>query len=1293
MSESIETTTAVSFESSQSTPSIREVLEQRDRQAKKERLDFLENAAKSLLTEDEIQECMDNGDMDYSKLEETLKEKGEEETAVELINAVLRMQEEQDESDLRFLSTRLTSLVHCGDLQGKKTKKDKEVLVSLRETRELAWERKGYHRQELEFIGAGIKAYNGGIYALKTVKKNTEERTKHGNTELVERYFVTKALPRLKATTPSVHELPEIIGIKSALGGENYINVMPVDSIGDAEGRKKTPKTILMTTYTSMFFNKAEKLDAEAPQKRVVLYFDRDETRQDITKMSNEEKQAFYADEIKEVVGVFEEFWGVKPYQIHLSRNGYHIVCPISEAIGYNDKGLEHALKIASSNPDVASILKKGQEDLRSLFGSRESNELGHADAIGEVYYPIFCSIVSDRLREKGLYSDKKNYFDLACRNINRQMVDIGMCNYKEVDSDGNIRVYPIEPVFKELTSVNSKNKYVSLETINFELVNSNQKYILEIANEVIREKNISQKNHLSGKDRVFTANKTEEQLAYIRDNGLLALQKDSFIQFILDFKLELSKEAWWKLAQIIAIFSNPAIKSLSDDPAYGLFEKISRVNKYAFKAAYNQGLTFIRACESIMDGDTLDWVQKYTFETIINSEIGRNKNLETLKGFARYKENGRKEKNRSLFMNAMNEIRSKYNEKYKSSIYDSAGKELFFNMGLEMDSEGRKPLNTPKNFGIILERDPIINKAFRVNTFSNVIMVHTGLVKHPPLASSPETIEDQILSSLDIEFENEHTRWEAPLPTDYVWTSLRLYINEKYDLDRCEESISIPLASKLLAEAMPNKDLFINPIYEAFSNRYEDWVKVGKPKKLDSWLADSLYVNKEQNPNYYKRLQIIGRKLVLTHMQRALTPNKSGIKSEYLTITCGATEGTGKSTLGNIALAAIFGEVRGEKNDKIIDEMTTPYGGGDTGVNLFKMSDDKREGILVRGSLIANVDEIDQFLVGKKEWASVKAIISQSNYSGVPIFGKNKETIPYRFCLYGSSNRRDLLQQQSSTHRRFLIIDLDYENESNPDEYAVGLVERNSKKKTPKHFKISNSGNGVDNENAAGKYAMDISLMCRNMSLAFGEAFQQLNETWDIEEKDRLDEEGRLEYFPRLLKSGKEGKGMVEVEKLNLTVEEQGIIGEGNRNYEHVSEVTTSLVLEAVKNYEYRVLTPQILEGQDTLKSYPQYQKEKFYSTLVTTMLTKGLKVDEHRTLKIEKKKFKVSSTDASTPGSNLSGVIGMLITGPYVFVYETKDASGKTKTNIVGDGCKPFQRLDKNDGLSLSILDDLDK
>jgi len=727
-----------------------------------------------------------------------------------------------------------------------------------------------------------------------------------------------------------------------------------------------------------------------------------------------------------------------------------------------------------------------------------------------------------------------------------------------------------------------------------------------------------------------------------------------------------------------LALAANPNI-DFQDDPAYKLFERISRVNKYMLKEAYNQKTTWLMATKRVSDDD----FYAASYQAIIDAEVKSNKNPQTINAFKQWKNPSSKD---GIFKTAIAKISKAFSNTFEQSIYDRDTFDLYHEMGLEL-SEKNQPLNNDWNLDKIIEADPILNACLKINTFSTTLTVHRGVIENMPLSTSPIPYKDQIRLALDNEYD-ETQKWVEIKCESYFWTVIGHYIKNQYGLERSPETLENRICKKLIELASPNKELFVNPVYSTLADRHKEWLQAGRPSMMENWLPLGLHVNKAENPRLYRKLQIVGKKIVQAHIARALCQNEGGVSCEYMVITCGKNEGTGKSTFGRVPLAGMFGYELGTDKDKLFEEDCLKYGASSS-LNIFESSENKtREGFEVRGLLIANIDEVDQYLSGKRDWAKVKGLISKTHFSGVPIFGKTKLNVPYRFVIYGSSNTQTLLQKQQATHRRFLIIDLDYVNETNQDEYAIKLVSKESKDKTPKAFTVNHNGNGLDKgclKKESG-YSIDITTLSQNIALAYGEAFEkQTLGQWDEDELNRLKDTNRVELIKEILPNGRNSEKRIYVEKLNLTSDEKEIIGDSNRAYQVESETTQGDIIEAVKNYDSRILSPAILDG-DSFKNLNKYERENLYKSIITTLTTEGIAVDEKTTLKIDKRKIKISESDAQTKKLNL--VKGQQTRQEYVFYYETRNADGTLTETLVASGQKPF----KNKETSLSDLDVLE-
>lgn len=169
------------------------------------------------------------------------------------------------------------------------------------------------------------------------------------------------------------------------------------------------------------------------------------------------------------------------------------------------------------------------------------------------------------------------------------------------------------------------------------------------------------------------------------------------------------------------------------------------------------------------------------------------------------------------------------------------------------------------------------------------------------------------------------------------------------------------------------------------------DWVRSqiwdGVPR-LESWISkfwgtsDSAYIRE------------ISAKWLISSCARM---DKPGVKIDWMFIVIGP-QGVGKTSMPSILFKDNSKVLYGEQNDKDLH-------------------------MILHSALCIGFDELDSF--GKREASTLKAMITRSEDAFRPPYGASIEVFPRRFVLYGSGNRHEFLQSDTSGYRRYAIVEV----------------------------------------------------------------------------------------------------------------------------------------------------------------------------------------------------------------------------------------------------------------------------
>jgi hypothetical protein len=158
-----------------------------------------------------------------------------------------------------------------------------------------------------------------------------------------------------------------------------------------------------------------------------------------------------------------------------------------------------------------------------------------------------------------------------------------------------------------------------------------------------------------------------------------------------------------------------------------------------------------------------------------------------------------------------------------------------------------------------------------------------------------------------------------------------------------------------------------------------------GTPR-LDTWMVDTWGVT----DTAYSRE--VASKWLISACARM---DKPGSKVDWMLIVIGP-QATGKTSMPGIVFRGHATTMYGESNDK------------DTHLKLH-------------ATLCIGFDELDSF--SRKDAEFLKAMITSSEDMFRPPYGATIEKFKRRFTLYGCGNRNEFLQEDSSGHRRYAVI------------------------------------------------------------------------------------------------------------------------------------------------------------------------------------------------------------------------------------------------------------------------------
>lgn len=167
------------------------------------------------------------------------------------------------------------------------------------------------------------------------------------------------------------------------------------------------------------------------------------------------------------------------------------------------------------------------------------------------------------------------------------------------------------------------------------------------------------------------------------------------------------------------------------------------------------------------------------------------------------------------------------------------------------------------------------------------------------------------------------------------------------------------------------------------------DWIHEQRwdgTQRLDTWLQDYWGV---EDSSFVRE---VGSKWLISAIARMTDP---GAKVDWMMIAIGP-QGIGKTTMPEIVF-------RGNA------------------LTLYGDHDDKDLHLLLHSALVVGFDELDSF--GKREAATLKAMITRREDAFRPPYAASIEQFPRRFTLYGCGNRYEFIQHDPSGYRRYAVV------------------------------------------------------------------------------------------------------------------------------------------------------------------------------------------------------------------------------------------------------------------------------
>lgn len=915
---------------------------------------------------------------------------------------------------------------------------------------------------------------------------------------------------------------------------------------------KEEEQNINAFVNTSLYLkSEIENQTEENSLKTMDLFFDRD-AGDHVRSMTLDEKKAYFKGEIETFVKAHEEFWGVKPNYITMVSGGYHSHTICDRFTGISDRLINLLYEFSQDKEKMAKYNDENDKKFINKIINLKNEKLSNVSGL-----PLTQSTLHHYLYEAFLlYVDNKmgqdKYLDEKCGSIGRLTRDIGFYHTKDYSNPTLI-----VPVFQDLCDVKSA---ISFDKVNLSLIDSDiQKKVLERQTKKVLS---SQNNKADANnfDSVFSDSKTEDEKRWIKTRALALLREDALIKSLMDNKIEVGHFSWDGLALNIAYFSY--IDEKGNNPAFELFLDLTskcRSPKHISEAT----VVFNNALKRVSKNHLA-----VTYETIMDRTIGHHKYTSSSKFLSSFDKS--KFIKKSPYHSVLNQLKEEFKNQFQKPLYDNAKLLSYKDMGLSLDKNGNV-LNLHTNLRIILQKDDLLQKMFKFDMLSGCIKAHQNL--RSLIIDYSTDIETQILEQLN---GDDFLPLYCCSINDDLAKVVQSYLQNQYNVVFEEKSIMTQINNAF--KTHPNHDLKFHLIHDMLKARKEDWIKAGKPNVIDTWLPESHHINAKTSPNYYKYLSIKSRKLLLGHIERAYSQNSSASKVEYFFGSVGSGEGTGKSSQSDTILLSLFGiDPKDETSKQVLTRLKTDE-------DVLNKSD-KDLLMLVEGKFISIIEELSQDIISKKGSDHLKMMITKAKVEGRRPWAMSNEILAFTHLHYFTSNNPNILYEQDTDHRRYLIDSLDYLDETNPIYYATQLVDKKTKQVS--QVQVNNKGN---------KGFIDRDKQWEMLQLAWGQAFAYYNGEMPEDELNKLKLEGRLFNADGIdmQKAIKSPSIKVKREDLMLSPDEQEIVGFVNRKFQNQNDCLQSILMGFLTSHKENFLEANHFKANDTYKEYADNSKWK---------------------------------------------------------------------------------------------------
>jgi len=482
--------------------------------------------------------------------------------------------------------------------------------------------------------------------------------------------------------------------------------------------------------------------------------------------------------------------------------------------------------------------------------------------------------------------------------------------------------------------------------------------------------------------------------------------------------------------------------------------------------------------------------------------------------------------------------------------------------LNLSLDRQG-KPEKIMANLRLILENDQFVGDFYKYDVLRHAPCTHQSIASRGWYHETSYTFQGIEQSLRARAGKTPFSSMEAVIFSDHDTLILQHYLKEKYDIEFPE-----PWIMQNMGMCLKARGLIYNTISEGYQERYKQWVQAGKPEVLDIWLPESLNVDKNLHPEYYKHLQLVGRKVLIGMTARAFS-SYDQLKCEYILAILGKAQSTGKSTMANVLLNSIFG-LPFSKSETTESKIVTHRFMLDTKTDEDKVGD---KILKYAGKLVYLMEEWGADMSHKKSNNSLKSEISEASMEGRTAYAKDLTKLNFTHFIIATTNDKRVLHHGDGDQRRFLILDLDYVGSDGTYACVLG-------KKQKANDLIGNVGL-IDN----GKKMHDLLL------LAWGEAYAR---TIRGELQHGLDSALIAQKNRKDVVSGRPIEGeFIHCEMPRLTRDQIAQIGQLNKTYEMRNDRIDDLLIDFFRrqgktkvSYSLREIEAELKDGLGILKT-----------------------------------------------------------------------------------------------------------